>query len=702
MEAVECGAAALGIILAHLGKWRPLEELRSRCGVSRDGSNAKNLLAGARHYGLDASGRKASVAASLATPFPFIVFWNFNHFLVVEGYRNGIVYLNDPATGPRRVTLEEFDNAFTGVMLVFGKGEGFKPDPRPPGILARILPRTRPIRTAVVLSILVSLTLIVPGLLVPGFSKIFIDEFLIQGKQDWLRPLFLVMIATMAVTGILTWIGQAVMLRMETKLALADSARFVWHLLRLPIDFFSQRHPGDIANRINANDRIASAVAGQLGQSMVGAIRAVFYAMVMVLFDWPLALISIGLSLVNVAVFRLLSRRRADASLGAQQDFGQFQSASVSGIQAIETLKATGTDDDYFERWAGLQAKTLNNQKRLGVYGVIANGMPPLLDGLTMAAVLGIGGYRIIQGEITIGTLMAFQMLMQQFSGPIANLVGVGGAFQELSADLVRTDDVIRQDRDRRFLEPRTSDGTPDRLSGRIELRDVSFGYNRLAEPLIRDFSLELRPGARVALVGGSGSGKSTIARLLSGLYQPWSGEIFYDGRRLPEIAPETLANSISVVSQEVVLFGGRVRDNLSGWDRTLPDAEMIAALRDAWIYDDVAARGGGLDATVGEGGLNYSGGQAQRLEIARALSADPSILILDEATSALDASSEARIDESIRQRGTTCIIVAHRLSTIRDADEIIVLDQGRVVERGTHDALFAAGGHYARLIAEG
>ncbi len=700
MEAVECGAAALGIILAHHGKWRPLEELRTECGVSRDGSKAKNILYGARRFGLEAKGRKAQVSTALNTQFPFIAFWNFNHFLVVEGYRNGIVYLNDPATGPRTVTLEDFDNAFTGVILVFEKGADFTRDPKPPGVISRLLPRTRPIRTAIVLSILISLTLVIPGLVVPGFSKVFVDEVLINSKDDWLVPLLFFMAGSVVVTASLTWLSQAVLLRTESKLALVASAQFVWHLLRLPVDFFNQRHPGDISNRIDANDRIAASIAGDLGESIVSVIRVGFYGAVMLFFDWILALAAMSLSLINILVFQLLMRRRADASLRVQQEFGQFQSASVTGIQAIETLKATGTDDDYFERWAGFQAKNLNNQRRLGLYGIVANAFPPLLDGLTIAVVLGLGGYRIMQGEMTIGTLVAFQALIQNFSGPINALVAAGGAIQELNADLIRTDDVVKQAQDRRYAE--RPEGGPARLSGRIELRNVTFGYSRLEPPLIENFNLTIQSGARVALVGGSGSGKSTIAKLMTGLYRPWSGEILYDGVPLDSLPVSTLTQSIASVSQEIILFGGTVRDNLSAWDDHMPAEDMLGALGDARILDVISSRGGALEAEVDEGGGNFSGGQAQRIEIARALSGDPSILILDEATSALDATTEGDIDVAIRRRGCTCVIVAHRLSTIRDADEIVVLNFGEVVERGTHEELVAAGGPYAQLIAQG
>lgn len=701
MEAVECGAAALGIVLAYFGKWRPLEELRAECGVSRDGCNARNILHGARRYGLAAKGRKASLEGALSGPFPYIAFWNFNHFLVVEGFRNGTVYLNDPATGPRTASLAEFDDAFTGVMLVFEPTDEFASEGGKPSLFSRLIPRTRSVRSAIALSILISLTTIIPGLLVPGFSKIFIDDYLIQGKADWLRPLLGGMAVTILIMAALSWLSQAVLLRMETKLALVDSARFVWHLLRLPVTFFGQRHPGDIVNRISANDRIAGAVAGRLGEGLVSAITVVFYAAVMLLLDPVLAAIAIGLSLINIGVFQSLARRRMDASARLQQDFGQFQAACVTGIRAIETLKASGTDDDYFERWAGFQAKTLNNSRRLAHYGIVAESLAPLLDGLAMAAVIGLGGYRVIHGDMTVGTLVAFQALAMSFTAPINALVAAGGAFQELSADLARSDDVFNYGRDSRYAREDEPASGRDRLSGDIELRDVTFGYSPLAAPLIEEFNLTIRSGARVALVGGSGSGKSTIAKLVTGLYQPWSGEILFDGTPIGDVPVGTLTASVSAVSQEIFLFSGSVRDNLSAWDSTVPDADMIAALRDAQIFDLVAARGGALDARIEEGGANLSGGEAQRMEIARALTPRPSILVLDEATSALDPATEKAIDAALRKRGCTCLIIAHRLSTVRDADEIIVLEAGKVVERGTHDALISANGVYARLVAQ-
>ena len=701
MEAVECGAAALGIVLAHYGKWPPLEALREACGVSRDGSNARNMVRAARTYGLEAKGRRANLAAALSEPVPYVAFWNFNHFVVVEGVRGRFVFLNDPATGPRRVSREEFDEAFTGVLLAFAPGPDFRRERRPRSRLARLAARTAPVRGGMTLAVLMGISLVVPGLLVPGFSKIFIDNVLIGEREAWLMPLLLVMGATALVMAGLTFLNQSLLLRIRTKLSLSGSARFVWHLLHLPVGFFLQRYPGDIANRIDANDRIAATLAGPLGDSVVAMLRVVFYGAVMVLFDPVLAAIAITLSLLNVAVFRALSRARVDAAQRVQQEFGQFQSASISGIQAIETLKATGADDDYFARWAGFQARHLNNQRRIGTYEVLANAVPPLLMGLTTAAILGVGGYRVMTDQMTIGTLVAFQVLVAGLVQPINQLVAVAGTVQVLGADLDRADDVMRHPRDPSFAVAPRPDAAP-RLVGKVELSGVTFGYSPLEPPLVEGFELSVPAGARVALVGASGSGKSTIARLMTGLYRPWSGSILYDGRPIETIDRGVLARSVAVVSQEVHLFSGTVREAVGAWDDTLPEADIVAALRDAAVLTTVAARPGGLDAELSEGGTNLSGGQAQRLEIARALAADPAILILDEATSALDPATEHEIDRAIRRRGMTCVIVAHRLSTIRDADEIVVLDQGKVVERGTHEALMARDGAYRALIADG
>jgi NHLM bacteriocin system ABC transporter peptidase/ATP-binding protein len=700
MEAVECGAAALAIVLGHYGRYVPLEELRVICGVSRDGSTAKNVVRAARHYGLQAKGFRRGLDSIQNERCPIIVFWNFNHFLVVEGFRGDTVYLNDPASGPRKVTLAEFDDGFTGVVLTFEPGPAFAPGGQPAGVLASLLGRLSGGGGAIALTVLFSLMLVVPGIIVPGFSKIFVDDFLIQGSTDFIRPLLLGLGLTTLVQGLLVWLQQRYLLRIETKLALVGSAKFIWHVLRLPAVFFTQRQTGDISNRVASNDQIAVLLSGDLGTSMVNLIVIAFYIVVMVTYDPVLTGIGVTLAVINLVAFSVVNRKRTDISHKLQEEQSKVISTAIAGISTIESIKATGAEDSFFARWAGYQTRSINTQQRIDLLNNILGILPPFLAAANTAVILGLGGFRVVEGAMTIGTLVAFQALMQMFQAPIQQLMGVGDRLTAIKADLARINDVHKYPEDPR-LRPDTPEieGAATKLSGRVELRDVSFGYSPLDTPLIEGFNLILEPGSRVALVGGSGSGKSTVAKLVTGLYRPWSGQVLFDGVEADAVPLSVISSSLASVDQEIFLFAGSIRDNLTMWDRGIPDAWMTAAAKDAAIHDDIAARPGGYDAALIEGGGNLSGGQRQRLEIARALVTQPTILVLDEATSALDTVTEEAVDANLRRRGCTCLIVAHRLSTIRDCDEIIVLDGGKVADRGTHDALIETSAIYRRLI---
>ena len=700
MEALECGAAALGIILAYYERFVPLEELRLACGVSRDGSKASNVVKAARTYGLEARGKRLEVDAVRREAFPCIVFWNFNHFLVVEGFGDGVVYLNDPGGGPRTVTDDEFNKAYTGITLAFQPGPQFVTGGRRRSLSASLLPRLRGTEPAIAFVMLTSLALVVPGLVIPAITKLFIDNYLVGHMNDWVKPLLVGLAVTAVLRTALTWLQQSQLLRLEMRLALTSSSVFFWHVLRLPVEFFSQRFAGDISQRIESNDRIAQLLAGQLATNFFNVIVVAFYLLMMLQYDWLLTLVGVTATAANFLVLGYLSRYRKDRNMRLMQDRGKLVATTMAGIQTIETIKATGAESDFFLRWSGYKAKATNAGQELELSSRALAVLPTLLNALVTVAILGLGGVRVISGELTIGMLVAFQSLMASFSQPATNLMGLLGSLQEAAGDLTRADDVLN------YPLPATSVATtPDpaepqgRLQGFLELRDISFGYSRLEPPLIKDFSLHLAPGDRVALVGGSGSGKSTVAKLVMGTYAPWSGEILFDGRLRAQVAPQTLTASLSGVDQDVYLFEGTIRDNLSLWDSTIPEAELVQAARDAHIHDVIASRDGGYDAHVGEGGTNFSGGQAQRLEIARALATNPRILVMDEATAALDPLSETLIGDHIRQRGCACLIVAHRLSTIRDCDEIIVMEYGKIVERGTHETLLANHGHYHRLM---
>jgi NHLM bacteriocin system ABC transporter peptidase/ATP-binding protein len=703
MEAVECGAAALAIVLAHYGRWIPLEELRIACGVSRDGSKASNVVKAARGYGLAAKGFKKEPQALRTLRPPMILHWNFNHFLVLEGFRKGRVYLNDPGSGPRVVTEEELDQAFTGVVLTFEPGPDFHRKGEPPRLIPALRRRLGGARAALAFVILAGLALVVPGLVLPAFSKVFIDSVLLESRADWLPVLLLGMGIAGVLTGVLTWLQQAYLLRLETKMALSSSSRFLWHVLCLPVEFFSQRFHGEISNRVGINDRVAQLLSRDLATNVLAAVMIVFFALLMFQYDPVLTLAGIAVVSLNVVALRFVSRKRVDGNRRLLQDRGKLFGTAMGGLQMIETIKATGGESDLFARWAGYQAKVVNTRQELEQYTQVLDAVPPLLVALNTAVLLGFGGLRVIDGVLSLGELVAFQVLMGSFVAPINRLVSLGGKLQTAEGDMNRLDDVLRYRVDRSLEQGADAPPPPDfpvKLAGRLELRDVSFGYSRLDAPLIEGLDLALRPGSRVALVGGSGSGKSTIARLVTGLYDPWEGEIRFDGLRRGEIPASVMVNSMSTVDQSVFLFEGSVRENLTLWDSTIPLPEVVAAAKDACIHDDIAARPGGYDSPVAEGGTNWSGGQRQRLEIARALVTRPSLVVLDEATSALDPTTEALIDANLRRRGCTCLIVAHRLSTVRDADEIIVLERGKVAQRGTHDELKAVAGPYAQLIS--
>jgi NHLM bacteriocin system ABC transporter peptidase/ATP-binding protein len=701
MEAVECGAAALAMVLAYHGAWVPLEQLRIACGVSRDGSKASNIIKAARRFGFDAKGFRKEPSTLHELPMPCIIHWNFNHFVVLEGIEGDRVTINDPAIGRRRVDMAELDLAFTGVALTMERTEAFrKLGKKPQGfwLLLRELRRSRP---AVGLLVVLSFALIVPSIVAAGFSKIFIDNILIQHTNSWLVPLLIGMAVTAAFRAILTAARQSLLLRLQTKLAVVMISRFLWHVMSLPVEFFTQRHAGDIASRVGANEQIARLLSGGIAANALNLTSIVFFAVAMAIYDIPLTVIGVGMSLLNVLALRFIGERRQDLSRGLAIEQGKLAGSTVSAVRTIETLKASGLEDEAFAQWAGIQARALNSEQQLGMSAVFLDMLPTLLSGLTVAAILGIGGLRVIEGSLTLGSLVAFQSLMASFSAPVTELVNYVGNFQTIRGALERLEDVYNYPLDPSGKNAAAADHFPPKLAGRIELNNLQFGYSILEPPLLADLSITVEPGARVALVGASGSGKSTLAKLICGLYRPWAGDIRIDGWTLPEIPPQVFANSVAYVDQDVFLFEGTARDNLTLWDATVTEADLSQALQDAAIREDIATRPGNYDCYVNEGGTNFSGGQRQRIEIARALVSNPSVLVLDEATGALDPITEKIIDDNLRRRGCTCVIIAHRLSTIRDCDEIIVLAQGKIVERGTHEQLILLQGAYAKLVAQ-
>jgi NHLM bacteriocin system ABC transporter peptidase/ATP-binding protein len=605
MEWVECGAACLAMILAHHGLWVPLEQLRVACGVSRDGTKASNVVKAARRYGLAAKGFRKEPGTLHEMPMPCIIHWNFNHFVVLEGLDDRRAYLNDPAVGRRSLDLAEFDAGFTGVVLAMEPGPDFRKAGSEPAVLPALGRELRHSRSAVMLLLAISVALAVPGVVIPAFAKIFVDDILIDNLRGWLAPLLIGMAVTAVGRALVTALQQSLLLRLETKLSISMVSRFLRHLLSLPMEFFTQRHAGDVASRVAANEQIARLLSGGLATNALNLFSLAFFAAAMAVYDPVLAAICVGIALLNVVALKAVSRQLADLNRNLALERGQLHGSTISIVRTIETLKASGLEDDAFSRWAGFQARLLNVEQRVGIYAAILEIFPAFFAAVTTAVLLSVGGLRIIAGELTIGDLVALQSLALSFAGPINNLVQLAGGFQAAKADLARIDDVLKYPVDPAARRTPAAERVPPKLSGRIELRNVQFGYSPEEPPLIDGLSLTVGPGMRIALVGGSGSGKSTVGRLICGLVKPWSGEICYDGVALQDIPPDVFANSVAYVDQDVFLFEATVRDNLTLWDRTVPESNISQALKDASIHDEIATRFGNYDCYVNEGGTN-------------------------------------------------------------------------------------------------
>lgn len=714
MEGVECGAAALSIILGHFGKFVPLEKLRISCGVSRDGLKATNILRAAREYGLEAKGYAKSIEKLKEIKMPAIIFWNFNHFLVLEGFTKDRVYLSDPAQGRYYVSHQEFDDAFTGVVMTFKPNDKFEKGNEKQGLIPALASRVSNSKLSVFYIIIASLFLVIPGLVIPSFTQIFIDKYLVNQISGFVMPLLLVMGGMLLLNAVTVYIQQYYLLRMETKLALTTSSKFLWHVFHLPIAFFTQRSSGEVGSRVSLNDKVARLLSGQLANAALNVIVVVFYAVLMFSYDVLLTTIGIVMATINVLALQFVSRKRKDGNRRLINENGKLLGTTTSGISMIETLKASGRENDFFMTWSGYLAKVINAQQELGWLTTKLNIVPPLLMSLNTTLILGVGAMRVMDGEMTLGMLVAFLYLMSNFMRPVNQLVAVGSLLQETEGDMARIDDVLNYEISSEFT-PATEGTTKEtgskvtneqedsivaeKLMGHLEIKNLSFGYSRVMPALIEDFSLKVRPGSRVALVGGSGSGKSTIARLVAGLYDPWEGDILFDGISKKDIPRHVINESLAVIDQDVLIFNGTIKENISFWDERVSESQVIKSAHDAEIHDAIAARANAYDSEVTERGANFSGGQRQRLEIARALTLNPSILVMDEGTSALDPKSEKLVMDNIKRRGCTCLIVAHRLSTIKDCDEIIVLKHGKIEERGTHEELIGKNGLYADLI---
>lgn len=698
LEAVECGAASLAMVLGYYGRIVPLTTLRRECGVSRDGSKASNVAKAARRFGMEARGFSKSVEKLKEMTMPVIVFWNFNHFLTVEGFKGDKVFLNDPAVGHRQVDLASFSRQFTGVAVSIEPGPDFEPGGQRPSVFKAIWSRLGGSKIALVFCMLAGLLLVLPGLAIPAFNQVFIDSIILSGKTDWLRPLILAMVFALITQAILQYLQMRYLRRLQIRLSVIMSSRYMWHLLRLPASFYAQRYPGEVANRSQLNDKMASIISGQLTQTFISVVMMVFYAALMFFYDIFLTLIGVLFAVCNVLVLRWSSANRVEANMKVLSEFGKAQGVAIAGLQGMETIKSGGLENGFFSNWAGYYAKGGNARQDLEMSSRLLTVLPAFLNQIATAAILIIGAFRVMSGDITIGMLVAFQSLMSSFLGPVNQLMSIGSTFQELRGDLERVEDVLESPAQPYDMTTSKTEKSP-KLTGLIELSKVTFGYSPVEKPLFDNVDLVVQPGTSIALVGGSGSGKSTVAKLLVGEYDPWSGDVLFDGQKRNDMYQGILVKSLATVDQEIALFRGSIRDNLTLWDSKIKTDQLRSACRDAAILDVIMDLPGGFDSEIVEGGASLSGGQRQRLEIARALVRNPSILVFDEATSALDAETEDQVMKNLKSRGCTVVMIAHRLSTIRDADQIYYLDKGEIVEHGTHSELWKLDGAYKSLM---
>jgi len=703
MEATECGAASLGMIMAYYGKHMPLEQLRIETGVSRDGCTAKYVLRAAKKFGLDAHGYRKNLESLLSKdmPIPCIIHWCFNHFVVYEGKKGDYYYINDPAVGRRKLTYEDLDECYTGVALTFTPTKEFVKEKKNNTIFELIAGRLKGQESAIAMLFILGLLLVIPNMVVPIFSEVFIDEILLKGNTDWTSALLFAMGGTLVCRGILSITQGKVLQKLQNKMSLVSAYKFISHMIRLPISFFDQRYAGDLTGRIENNNNVSDFLAGKLADVVLDLFISIFYFILMLFYSPLLSLISVFNLMINVLVMKLSEEFMSNNAIKMQQDQGKLQGSVTAGITINETLKASGAENGYISRILGYYSKTIGIEQSLGKTQQLLNSIPEVSGAIANILILMIGGLFVINGKFTAGMLVAFTSIQTSFETPVKKIVSFFQQINTLKADINRVEDIEKYEQDTKFQkEDIKYEKGNTKLSGKVELRDISFGYSRLKDPLIKDFSFILESGKSIAFAGASGSGKSTVSKVISGLYEPWSGELLFDGKPIDKIGKEIINGSISTVSQDITLFSGTIRENLTMWNTTILEEDMVQAAKDACIHDDITKKPEAYDYFLTENGKNMSGGQKQRLEIARALASNPSILIMDEATSALDPIVEKKIIDNIKRRGCTCIIVAHRLSAIRDCDEIIIMSGGEIVQRGTHEELVKVPGHYQRLVS--
>ena len=699
MEATECGAASLSMIFAYYGKHLPLEQMRIETGVSRDGCNAGNIMRAAKKYGLECHGYRKEPSELRNLPLPCIIHWNFNHFVVFEGFKGKYAYINDPAMGRRKLTADELDEAFTGIVLTFGKTDEFVKEKRKSSLLSVVKWRLKGQYAVIFKLFYVGLLLVFPGLVLPVLSQVFIDDVLCGGYTDWLTKILVFMAACLVLKVSLSYYRSLVLQKLKSKMTLVSGHSFLRHMFSLPISFFDQRYTGDLVRRIQNNSEVNEFLAGDFAETILNILIAVFYLIILFLYSPLMTCIGIANVAISLFVIMLSNKTVAMSTIKLQMTGGKLYGAVCAGLSITDTIKASGVEAQYSERILGHQANNASLSQKLNRFQQMVGIVPEAVNNLADVLLLVFGGILVIQGHLTMGMLVAFNSLFDSFCKPVNSLVGFIKNIQTLKSNVKRVEDIENYEQDELLTNRGNEASIMHKLEGYVKLDNVSFGYSLLKPALVENFSFELRPGQTIAFVGASGRGKSTISKVISGLYKSWSGEVLLDGENMSDISRKVLNASVATVSQNITLFSGTIRNNITMWNTAVLEEDMIEAAKDACIHDFIEKQPGGYDYVLTENASNLSGGQRQRLEIARALATKPSILIMDEATSALDPIVEKQIMDNLRRRGCTCIIIAHRLSAIRDCNQIVVMKKGKIIQHGDHKSLLAEEGYYREFI---
>lgn len=707
VDALECGAVSLAIILGYHGNWTPIPELRTLCGVSRDGSKASSIVKAARRLGLTAKGYSYSIEKLKSVPTPAIIFVDRAHFVVFEGFDGTNFKINDPAGGRYPLSPDLFDERYSGIVLTFVPGDDFKKDGAAPAPLRTLLSISKGIRTTAALAAFAGVLLIIPGIVVPSMTRIFVDNYLIDQQTDWIEVFLWACLGILIVQIALSWLQESALMKLTTRISTKTAAAYVWRLLRLPIEFYGQRSPGTLASRLQLTEQVAQLGGATIVQFCIALVGIVFFVIVMLFYSVWLTIVAVAVSSLSIITFVATQSKLSDSHRRHTMDLMKVSGKLLQGLALVETLKVNGADRMFFENWAGNNARVINSGQVLGRLEARLALVPEIIDFTGKVAILGVATLLVLSGDLTIGMLLAFISLQSSFNSWVAKAQSAILELRQANGTIAEIEDVTAYELSEEFSRIKDAGvegaasalGVTGKITGALTAHDLVFGYNVTEKPLVDGLSFSLVPGAWIALVGASGSGKSTVGRMCSGLNAPWSGEVMIGGTPLQDFQRKRLRQSVTVVDQSIFLFEGSVYDNIAMWDPTIPEAVIIQAARDAEIHEDIMQRSGGYSGMIQEGGRDLSGGQRQRLELARALAARPTILILDEATSALDPVVEHRIIENLKRRGCACLVIAHRLSTVRDCDEIIVLDQGNIIERGDHDSLMAAQGAYTKLM---